>query len=68
MRRYILRYSVALTSLWEIYLLKSEGTPDFVIQSPRINNWGIWGELESCPTETYVTVIRIKVQKFQGEK
>jgi len=51
-----------------MFPLKTESKADFVIQSPRITNLGVWGEMESCPKGTYVTAMQIKVQKFQAEQ
>jgi len=36
------------------------------LQSPRITNWGTWGNLEECEDGTFVTAMRLKIQEYQG--
>jgi len=38
----------------------------FYIESPKITNWGVWGNTSLCPEREYVYAFRLKVQQDQG--
>jgi len=37
---------------------------DFMIESPRITDWGNWGQYEKCPEGSFVYGARLKVEYF----
>lgn len=36
------------------------------LESPRITDWGEWGEFDSCPENTFVRGMRLKTEPAQG--
>ena len=42
----------------------SQDSP-FIIESPKVTDWGSWGEMEICPAGSFVFGYRIKVEPYQ---
>jgi hypothetical protein len=37
----------------------------YTIESPKVTDWGSWGELEVCPEDSFVFGYRLKVEPYQ---
>jgi hypothetical protein len=37
-----------------------------VLTSPKITNFGLWGEWDRCPLGTFVMGMKLKVEPYQG--
>jgi len=45
---------------------KNIAPKEFVIESPRITTYGVWGTTERCPFGTYAYAFRLKTENDQG--
>jgi len=66
-----MRESVSV-SIFEIIvctlIISTHGELRHLIESPKATDWGTWGEIDSCPLETFAIGMQLKVEAGKGFK
>jgi len=56
------KYSVLVIFLWTV----SNVSTEFILESPKVTNFGEWQAWENCPQDTYVVGMQLKNHPYQG--